>query len=215
VTGDIAYRLLGLPKPSAGPAVRAPEPVRRGDDARVSHLVLVGADPEGRADLVVRRFAPGLEPDLLAGYEADEVCRHSAVGEDELDLTVRDNAEVLLLGRAPGFGGADGFSQLGAVFGSVLAREAGCLRVVCTVTGPGRCLVAARGLDVVVGLAADAAYVDPAVLPSVFLAVASQEHDMFPAALKRLRTGVRVRVGASVVTVSAYDPASVQPSRSR
>ena len=208
VTGQVAYRILGLVPPSRCVGVRAPEPVSRGADARASHLVLVGRDPSGRVDLVVRRFAPGIDPDLLAGYEAAEVCRHLAVGEFELDMTVRENAEVLVLGHA-----AD-LRPVGKALAAALAREAGCLRVASAVTGPGRCVAVVRGLDAV-ELEAEDPGLDAGVLPSVLVAVAALEHGDPAAAVKRLRTGVRVLVGGAASVVTAYDAASVQPSRPR
>ena len=209
VTEQVAYRLLGLSLPPRMPGRRAPEPVRRAGDARASHLVLVGRDPSGQAELSVRRFAPGVDPELLVGYETEEVCRHLAAGEAELDMTVRENAEVLVLGPAD-----QDFELTGEALAAVLKREAGCLRLAMAVTGPGRCLAVGHGLNAV-ELAAEDVDFDAAVLPSVLLAVADQEHSEPTTAVKRLRTGVRVRLGEIVTVVTAYDPASVHPSMPR
>ncbi len=206
VTQRVAYELLGLPRPTRLPSVRAPEPLESRQTACTAHLVLVTRAADADVDLELRRFAPGIDPDLLTGYEAEEVCRHLAVSDSELDMSVRGNAEVLVLKPD-----AEVPETRNGALEAHLVREGGCLRVIGQAVGKGRCLAAVLGLGML-GLEADERELDAAVLPSVFLAVISQEHGDGAAALKRLRAGVSVRIGAIETTVTAYEPASVHPS---
>ena len=206
VTQRVAYELLDLSRPTRVPSVRAPEPLESRQNARTAHLVLGSRGADANVDLELRRFSPGIDPDLLAGYEAEEVCRHFVVSNNELDMSVRDNAEVLILetdANAPD-------TRAGALE-THLVRESEGLRVIGQIVGKGRCLAAVRGLGML-GMEADERELDAAVLPSVLLAVISQEHGDGDAALKRLRAGVTVRIGVIETTVTAYEPASVHPS---
>jgi hypothetical protein len=209
ITQKEAYRLLGLPSPSTDPRVRAPEPCEPEARPSSAHLVVVERCVHGRAELCVRRFAPNVPQDLVPGHAAEEVCRHVIAGAGELDMNVRENAGVLLLEDfAPGAGAMDLVRSLERI----LEEKSVCATVAGAVTGPDRCVLGVRDLGVV-GLRTVRGRMDPAVLPSVFLALVSQERADMAAAVRRLHASISVHVGGAEVRIGSYEPADDAASR--
>jgi hypothetical protein len=207
VTQKEAYRLLGLPCPAAQPQVRAPEPCERAAQQSAAHMVLVERCVHGRAEFCVRRFATGVDPDLVADSTAEEICRHIVAGVGELDMSTRENAEVLLLG--PFIPAA---SNLVRSLKRVLEEESVCATAVGAVTGPDRCLLAVRDYGVL-GLRMDHTGLDASVLPSALLAIISQERGEMASVVRRLRATVSVHIGRAEARMGFYEPAEDDASR--
>ncbi|HEV2636383.1 MAG TPA: hypothetical protein VGX23_14630 [Actinocrinis sp.] len=196
-TQHVAYRLLGLSRPSKEPDIRAPEPCRR-EQNRTAHLVIVERSPDHQGTYSVRRFAPHIDPDLLAAYDGSEVCRHLTMAETDLDMYVRDNAEVVFLD--PPDNQLESFPDQAS---SVFAHQAPCATAIATVTRRGHCQIVLRNYGSV-DLHTGRTDLDETILPSVLLALISVEGGDVPTAVGRLRTGVPIRVGGieAVATVS-------------
>jgi hypothetical protein len=207
VTKRAAYRLLDLPDPPWVPRPRAPEPAWVDKQPRRAHLVLVDRCDEDQAELRIRRFAAGVDPDLLSSGGQTELCRHFAVDAYELDQALRENAEVVLLEPA-----AESRDLIRAL-GRLLDTRAVCARVAGAVVGPGRCVLVAEGCGAL-ELRMGAPDLDATVLPSILLALADEGQLGMPGAAERLRTtGVTVLLGNAATCVRAYELTGDEPSK--
>jgi hypothetical protein len=203
LTQTAAYELIGLEKrPAQAPRVRAPKPTSAEPPSRTSHLVAVARDEADPGALVVRRFGAAVDPEFVNADDDDEY-RHLAVETTELDLSLRENAQVLI---AHAHDGSD--------LKQVLADYRTCCRVAARETGPGTCLVLTAATGLVELRAADVR-VDPAVLASVLWTLV-QSADDDPSVLARLKEGVPIRVGRIRTLVSGQpcEPSPCEPGLS-
>jgi hypothetical protein len=151
-----------------------------------------------------------VSPELLPA-DTDTCSRHLAVEADDLAPALRANADVLFL---PSDGGASisGEPWHGQVQ-ALLSRYPHCTIIATVASGMsmglgGRCRAFVRGFGPL-SLTIDQILVDPAVLPSILLALIRRSGEQ--EAVAALRSGVSVWVAGIQATVSAYESAVRDP----